>query len=58
MAKTIVFKKAYSVNGVGYKKGDTLSVSLSIFAVLSKEGIASEKKLEVKKASNKSDKEK
>ncbi len=53
MAKTIVFKKAHTVNGIEYKKGDTLSVSSSIFALLTEDKTAGEKKPAVKKATTK-----
>ena len=50
MANTVKFKKAHKLNKKQYEKGEILSVSSSIYALLIKEGIASEVKPEAKPA--------
>ncbi len=44
MAYKIKFKKKSTVNGIEYKRGDTLSVSTSIYENLKAEGLIDEKK--------------
>ncbi len=44
MAHKIKFKKKTTVNGIDYKRGDTLSVSTSIYENLKAEGLVDEKK--------------
>lgn len=41
MAYKVKFKKGHTINGVSYKKGDTLNVSSSIYNDLNDNGIAS-----------------
>ncbi len=48
MAHKIKFKKKSTVNGIDYKRGDTLSVSASIYENLKTEGVIDEKKATTK----------